>query len=178
MKADQPVPKAPTKEEILASKLKDAKAEAEKNRPKFEEDLKGVTRQSGGGMKEDFCGISMPEDQKISMITFCGLITKTSYNVDANFPRTHYRVFIEKVYDGDRSKEGTFADIEADGGKIKNSVYYEAYQQKSFIPAQLEQYTLIQTNDYDPAAPGDEILLTMPVKGLADGFCVGATYNI
>ncbi|BDR57127.1 hypothetical protein [Xylocopilactobacillus apis] len=136
-------------------------------------------------MKEDVCGISMPPDKKISMITFRGLITNTSYTVDDTLPRTHYRVFIEKVYDGDRSKEGTFSNIEAEGGKIKNSVYYRDLQEKSFIPqnekltpAQLNQYTLVQSNSYDPSAPGDEIILTMPVNKLAKCFGVGPLSNV
>ncbi|BDR59202.1 hypothetical protein [Xylocopilactobacillus apicola] len=139
-----------TKRKKTRTALQKARAQAFKNKISFEEELKSAPRIAPRpkAAEEDTnkTAIQFSDDttaMSISSVSipfnhFKSLITKTSFSSE----NTIYQVFVEKVYDGDPRIEGKTMTIKVPGGKQNNSI--------------------VQTNGYDPAAPGTEVVIKIP----------------
>lgn len=147
-----------------------AKRTATENRSAFSSELADLKRFDRGydATYLNALPTKLSEEAENVDVVLRGTITKTSFSSYENTPHTLYTLFVSDVYSGDTSLKGKEVTLLTLGGKIKNADLYASYQQKSFIPAdkkltpeELQQYTVVRADGFDPAAPGDELVATL-----------------
>lgn len=140
------------------------------NRSRFRESINGLKRidRSHETIYTSSLPTKLADEAKDVDAVVRGTITQTSFSPYQNTAYTVYHLFVSDVYGGDKSLKGKNISLLTMGGKIKNAELYEYYQQKDFIPAdkkltpeELQQYTVVRNDGFDPAAPGDELVATL-----------------
>lgn len=143
---------------------------AQKNRPALLASLKGLKpfySGTGAAYLTPLPTKLKDEAQRVNTV-LRGTIVQTDFATFDHTAHTVYTLFVTAVYQGDSALRGQEISVLTAGGKIKNADLYAQHQQKSLIPpdqkltaAELQENTLVRTDGFDPAAPGDEIVATL-----------------
>jgi len=143
--------------------------------------VKKISQVPTKSVKADYSVVKTPDTLSGVMnqanLTVEGIVQTVTpdYQTDTSEVTSAYKVYVQKVYAGDKSLVGKSLNFQVFGGLAKNKDIYHAYQQKTFIPKgekltdkELQATTYVKENGWSLAAPGDQVFVPL-VKRVYEG---------